>query len=86
MNGIDPQIHSGAVPEMRASYSAVQLKLPELRSNSGSRSLFERPIRQNITQPARCHQTLGACCIRLSHSVGVKPVRTANARVKAVEL
>ena len=72
VNGIDPQIHNGAVkglmtglrnilrqpgdvttvPEMLASYRAVQLKLPELRRNAGSKSLFEPAIFQDLTLAA----------------------------------
>lgn len=40
------------VPEMLASYRAVQLKLPELRRNAGSKSLFEPAIFEDITLAA----------------------------------
>ncbi len=37
------------VPEMLASYRAVEQKLPELRRNAGSQSLFEPAIFQDLT-------------------------------------
>jgi hypothetical protein len=40
------------VPEMLASYRAVKQKLPELRRNSGSRSLFEAAIFKDLTLAA----------------------------------
>jgi hypothetical protein len=40
------------VPEMLASYSAVKRKLPELRRNSGGKSLFEAAVFQDITVAA----------------------------------
>ena len=40
------------VPEMLASYRAVQRKLPELRRNAGSKSLFEPAIFQDLTLAA----------------------------------
>jgi hypothetical protein len=40
------------VPEMLASYRAVQLKLPELRRNAGSKSLFEPAIFLDLTLAA----------------------------------
>jgi hypothetical protein len=40
------------VPEMLASYHAVQHKLPELRRNAGSRSLFEPAIFEDLTVAA----------------------------------
>jgi hypothetical protein len=41
-----------SVPEMLASYRAVQLKLPELRRNAGSKSHFEPAIFQDLTLAA----------------------------------
>jgi len=40
------------VPEMLASYRAVKRKLPELRRNAGSKSLFEAAIFQDLTVAA----------------------------------
>jgi hypothetical protein len=40
------------VPEMLASYRAVRRKLPELRRNSGGKSLFEAAVFQDITVAA----------------------------------
>jgi len=40
------------VPEMLASYRAVKRKLPDLRRNAGSKSLFEAAIFQDITVAA----------------------------------
>jgi hypothetical protein len=40
------------VPEMLASYRAVRQKVPELRRNAGSRSLFEAAIFQDLTLAA----------------------------------
>jgi hypothetical protein len=40
------------VPEMLASYRAVKSKLPELRRNSGGKSLFEAAVFQDITVAA----------------------------------
>jgi hypothetical protein len=40
------------VPEMLASYRAVQEKLPELRRNAGSKSLFEAAIFRDLTVAA----------------------------------
>jgi hypothetical protein len=40
------------VPEMLASYRAVKRKLPELRRNAGSKSLFEVAIFQDLTVAA----------------------------------
>ena len=40
------------VPEMLASYRAVQQKLPALRRNAGSKSLFEPAIFQDLTLAA----------------------------------
>jgi hypothetical protein len=40
------------VPEMLASYRAVKRKLPELRRNSGGKSLFEAAVFQDITVAA----------------------------------
>jgi hypothetical protein len=40
------------VPEMLASYRAVQQKLPELRRNAGSKSLFEPAIFEDLTLAA----------------------------------
>ncbi|MGD0368814.1 MAG: hypothetical protein ABSA94_15255 [Acidobacteriaceae bacterium] len=37
------------VPEMLASYRAVKQKLPELRRNSGGKSLFEVSVFQDLT-------------------------------------
>lgn len=41
-----------SVPEMLASYRAVMQKLPELRRNAGSRSLFEPAIFKDLTVAA----------------------------------
>jgi hypothetical protein len=40
------------VPEMLASYRAVKRKLPELRRNAGSQSLFEASLFQDISVAA----------------------------------
>jgi hypothetical protein len=40
------------VPEMLASYRVVKRKLPELRRNAGSKSLFEAGVFQDITVAA----------------------------------
>ena len=40
------------VPEMLASYRAVRRKLPELRRNSGGKSLFEASVFQDLTVAA----------------------------------
>lgn len=40
------------VPEMLASYRAVRRKLPDLRKNAGSKSLFEAAIFQDLTVAA----------------------------------
>ncbi len=40
------------VPEMLASYRVVKRKLPELRRNAGSKSLFEAAVFQDITVAA----------------------------------
>jgi hypothetical protein len=40
------------VPEMLSSYRAVKRKLPELRRNSGSKSLFEAAVFQDLTLAA----------------------------------
>ncbi len=40
------------VPEMLASYRAVKQKLPELRRNSGGKSLFEAAVFQDLTVAA----------------------------------
>jgi hypothetical protein len=40
------------VPEMLASYRAVRRKLPELRRNSGGKSLFEAAVFKDITVAA----------------------------------
>ncbi len=40
------------VPEMIASYRAVKRKVPELRRNAGSKSLFEAAIFQDLTVAA----------------------------------
>ncbi len=40
------------VPEMLASYRAVKRKLPELRRNAGSKSLFEAAVFQDLTLAA----------------------------------
>jgi hypothetical protein len=40
------------VPEMLASYRAVKRKIPELRRNAGSKSLFEAAIFQDLTLAA----------------------------------
>ena len=37
------------VPEMLASYRAVTRRLPELRRNSGDRSLFEAAVFHDLT-------------------------------------
>ena len=41
-----------SVPEMLASYRAVEQKLPELRRNAGSKSLFEPAVFQDLTLAA----------------------------------
>jgi hypothetical protein len=40
------------VPEMLASYHAFKQKVPELRRNAGSKSLFEPAIFQDLTVAA----------------------------------
>ncbi len=40
------------VPEMLASYRAVKRKLPELRRNSGGKSLFEAAVFEDLTVAA----------------------------------
>ena len=40
------------VPEMLASYGAVKRKLPDLRRNSGGKSLFEAAVFQDLTVAA----------------------------------
>jgi hypothetical protein len=40
------------VPEMLSSYRAVRRKLPELRRNAGSRSLFEAAVFKELTVAA----------------------------------
>jgi hypothetical protein len=40
------------VPEMLASYRAVKRKIPELRRNSGGKSLFEAGVFQDISVAA----------------------------------
>jgi hypothetical protein len=40
------------VPEMLSSYRAVKRKLPELRRNAGSRSLFEAAVFKELTVAA----------------------------------
>jgi hypothetical protein len=40
------------VPEMLASYRAVKRKVPELRRNAGSKSLFEAAVFQDLTVAA----------------------------------
>ena len=40
------------VPEMLASYRAVKRRLPELRRNAGSKSLFEAAVFQDLTVAA----------------------------------
>jgi hypothetical protein len=40
------------VPEMLASYRAVKLRLPELRRNSGNKSLFEAAVFQDLSLAA----------------------------------
>jgi hypothetical protein len=41
-----------SVPEMLSSYRAVKRKLPELRENAGSKSLFEAAIFKDLTVAA----------------------------------
>jgi 3-methyladenine DNA glycosylase/8-oxoguanine DNA glycosylase len=40
---------AATVPEMLASYRAVQQKLPELRRNSGSKTLFSAAVFQDLS-------------------------------------
>jgi hypothetical protein len=40
------------VPEMLASYRAVKRRLPELRRNAGSQSLFEASVFNDLTVAA----------------------------------
>jgi hypothetical protein len=44
--------HVTTVPEMLASYRAVKQRLPELRRNSGSKSLFEAAVFQDLSLAA----------------------------------
>lgn len=43
------QADGTTVPEMLSSYRAVKRKLPALRRNAGSRSLFEASIFKDLT-------------------------------------
>lgn len=40
------------VPEMLTSYRALKRRLPELRRNAGSKSLFEAAVFQDLTVAA----------------------------------
>jgi len=40
------------VPEMLASYRSLKRKVPELRQNAGSRSLFEASVFRDLTVAA----------------------------------
>jgi hypothetical protein len=40
------------VPEMLASYRSLKRKVPELRRNAGSRSLFEASVFRDLTVAA----------------------------------
>lgn len=52
LRNIFHQSDGTTVPEMLSSYRAVKRKLPELRRNAGSRSLFEAAVFKELTVAA----------------------------------